>query len=667
MANFTTGFYHGVQSDQEMMLNISKQRSEKYRVNSERGLVTRWCSNSAEFLRRLTTVLFGLLVFSVVNSLHADETSPGPVQILTGRIDADEVVFYHLPEMRAGQKLMIRVEATSGNLDPAFGVASGTIDAAWLEEIYEDADEIAAARGGDTFAAMEELRQKYFLAFDDDGGGGLTAALEFGIPEDGEYEILIAGTQKAIGRETFGNYRLLLGINQPGVLDGSAEASGEAFANRNLEVTPPGVGVEELTGSLRGQKQTYSIPLQAIKEGDWLYAWLEATEGELKPGLQLKNFAGKAVRGSNLDGNSPSTNLAYEFPDDAENYQLVVSDCCNEGDFRLLVGINDPAVMGGNAEIDGRPVIRQPIVVKMGLQLEQIIEVNQPRELFSVVAMLRMQWRDPALAFNPEHCQCETKTLHDLGLDQFIAGTDGNWPAMSFRNQQGKRWSQNRAAVLHADGSVNYSERFTNSFQVDFDFRQFPFDTQEFRIHIDSVEPADRFLIADLPGFSDVSSGHGEDEFILTTFDTSITSRVDAGGETFAGFIFRFEAPRHLSYYVFRIFVPIVLLILVSWFTFFLRDYKHRIEVTSANLLVFIAFSFSIAGNYPRLGYLTFLDAIMAVMFVMSALIVVYNVSMKRLEIAGHTDWVNRVDNFMDWAVPLMFLGSLGIMIWVFF
>ena len=105
---------------------------------------------------------------------------------------------------------------------------------------------------------------------------------------------------------------------------------------------------------------------------------------------------------------------------------------------------------------------------------------------------------------------------------------------------------------------------------------------------------------------------------------------------------------------------------LVSWFTFFLRDYKHRIEVTSANLLVFIAFSFSIAGNYPRLGYLTFLDAVMAVMFVMSALIVVYNVSMKRLELAGREDWVNRIDNVMDWMVPVMFMGSLGIMIKVF-
>lgn len=108
-------------------------------------------------------------------------------------------------------------------------------------------------------------------------------------------------------------------------------------------------------------------------------------------------------------------------------------------------------------------------------------------------------------------------------------------------------------------------------------------------------------------------------------------------------------------------------MILVSWFTFFLRDYKHRIEVTSGNLLVFIAFSFSIAGNYPRLGYLTFLDAVMAVMFVISALVVVYNVAMKRLQLSGEDALVDRIDNTMDWAYPLFFMALLGALVLLFF
>ena len=625
---------------------------------------------TARFL--IVVACCGFLALLSIHDVSAATMEQGAVQELTGRVDADEVVLYRLHDMKQGQQLMIRLETTSGNLDPAVGVISAAVDGKLLEALYEEADEIAAGRGADPIAAMESLRRKYFLAFDDDGGGGLTAALQFDIPANGEYGLLLAGAQKAEGWETFGNYRLLLGINREDVLDGNVQSTGHAFASRNLEATPPGVGVEEVTGALGGDKIETVFALQAIREGDTLYARLEATGGELVPGLQLKNYAGKLIQGSNKDGKASLASLQYTFPAEAENYQLQLSACCADsvkagGTYRLLVGINEPAVLSGDAELDGRPVIRRPVEVRTGLRLEQIIEVNQRKELFSAVAQLRMQWRDPALAFNPENCQCDSKTLFNFSLDQFVAAAKGHWPAVSFRNQQGKRWSQDRMATILADGRVTYSERFTANFQVDFDFRQFPFDTQAFQIHVDALRPVERFVLADLAGFSDISADHGEDEFILTSFDTRWYSTADIGGERFSSFTFRFEAPRHLSYYVFRIFVPISLLILVSWFTFFLRDYKHRIEVTSANLLVFIAFSFSIAGNYPRLGYLTFLDAIMAVMFVMSALVVVYNVCMKRLELADHQALANRIDNIMDWSYPLLFVAALGIMILVFF
>jgi hypothetical protein len=627
-------------------------------------------SFSARICRVLASA-FGcwLLAAVIFHPVQAEAAEPGPVQELTGRIDADEVVIYRVPGMKQGQQLMIRVETTSGNLDPTLGVIGSLVDRKRLEALYEEADEIAADRGGDPIAAMESLRDKYFLAFDDDGGGGLTTALQFEIPEAGEYGLLIAGAQKAQGWETFGNYRLLLGINRADVLDGSAQALGTAIASRDLEATPPGVGVAEIVGSLDGSKTSRIVALQTMKEGDTLYAWLEATAGELAPGLQLNNFSGKPISGSNLDGKAKRASLQYTFLSDAENYQLRISAASARpgGAYRLLIGVNEPAVLSGNAELDGRPVVRRPIEVHTGLLLEQIIEVNQPRELFRTVATLRMQWRDPGFAFNPEQCQCDSRTLHGPALDQFIASAEGRWPAISFRNQQGKRWSQNRMATVLANGSVTYIERFTAEFQVDFDFRQFPYDTQTFLIHIDAQQSEEHFIFRDLPGFSNISADHGEDEFILSAYETRISSAVDSNGDSFSSFTFRFEAPRHHSYYIFRIFVPISLLILVSWFTFFLRDYKHRIEVTSGNLLVFIAFSFSIAGNYPRLGYLTFLDAIMAVMFVMSALVVVYNVAMKRLQLSGQDAMVDRIDDVMDWIYPLLFAGSLGALVLFFF
>ena len=130
---------------------------------------------------------------------------------------------------------------------------------------------------------------------------------------------------------------------------------------------------------------------------------------------------------------------------------------------------------------------------------------------------------------------------------------------------------------------------------------------------------------------------------------------------------FTFEAPRHQDYYVLQVFVPILLIILISWFTFFLGDYGRRIEASAANTLLFIAFSFSLSDNYPRLGYITFLDAVMAVSFAFNTLVLLYNVYMKRMENEGRLERVARIDRFFDWAYPFLYLGLIGLVaLWFF-
>jgi hypothetical protein len=186
-------------------------------------------------------------------------------------------------------------------------------------------------------------------------------------------------------------------------------------------------------------------------------------------------------------------------------------------------------------------------------------------------------------------------------------------------------------------------------------------------IRVDSLFPEEYFIFADLEGFSEISTDHGEDEFILEDLSTDISSQTTTGGSPASRLTFSFEAPRHPSYYLFQVFIPILLIILVSWVTFFLKDYVRRIEVASANLLLFIAFSFSLADNYPRLGYLTFLDAVMAVMFVVNALVVVYNVWMRRMELNKQEARVEQIDNVMDWLYPLIYVGLLIILVIWFF
>jgi hypothetical protein len=181
--------------------------------------------------------------------------------------------------------------------------------------------------------------------------------------------------------------------------------------------------------------------------------------------------------------------------------------------------------------------------------------------------------------------------------------------------------------------------------------------------------PNNVYQLAPLPDYSAISADHGEDEFIIGDLEITPSAVNDSAGaqRPTSRMTFSFEAPRHLNYYVLQIFVPITLIILISWFTFFLKDYSRRIEAAAANILLFIAFSFSLAGNYPRLGYVTFLDAIMAVTFIVNTLVLLYNVQLKRMESKGEAERVDRIDRFFDWAYPLSYLLLIAAVALLFF
>jgi hypothetical protein len=127
---------------------------------------------------------------------------------------------------------------------------------------------------------------------------------------------------------------------------------------------------------------------------------------------------------------------------------------------------------------------------------------------------------------------------------------------------------------------------------------------------------------------------------------------------------------RQSDFYLFRILLPIMLIILVSWFTFFLKDYGKRIEVTSGNLLLFIAFNFTISDELPRLGYLTFMDSILIMTFVVSALTIIFNVYLRRMETGKQgelTKLLLVLDNLMVWLYPLLYIVGIALLVRHFF
>lgn len=301
-----------------------------------------------------------------------------------------------------------------------------------------------------------------------------------------------------------------------------------------------------------------------------------------------------------------------------------------------------------------------PLEARVGIKIDQITDVDQQSETFSIVGRMRLSWSDPALAFQPEPGEPASRVLSGAAFMERMRADGIVVPGFTIQNQQARRFAKQSLVLWGAEGQATYLEEFTATLQAPhFDFRAYPFDRQVFFVHVLALAPETFVGFTPDPEFEGLGPLLGEEEWRTIGTDSSVTTVEGLTGLPSERYSFALYVERERLYYVLRLMLPLLLLVAVSWANLFLDEYRRRIDIAGANLLVLVAFNFTIGGDLPRLGYLTFLDALLSVLFLITAVMVIYNVALWRMSKNGREDEARALDwHVTIWGYPALYVAA---------
>ena len=271
---------------------------------------------------------------------------------------------------------------------------------------------------------------------------------------------------------------------------------------------------------------------------------------------------------------------------------------------------------------------KEPFKLITELIVEDIDRVDGKRLEFDSLYTLYVYWKDPRVAevlkkFNAYEdtdvpawlCDYEARTVWGESRKLFD-------PVVEFYNRKSNPdFAQGRAdwVEIFSNGTVQMRVRDTATFKAKFDFKKFPFDEQIFSFLIYPEFPASKMIFVAEPIMEEYKKNlyvvEGEDginipEWKVTTVDYYI-DRYKEGDYEYQGFIVEIGAERVTNYYIFKIIIPILLILSISWSVFWIdrSQIEAKVNITIVALLSLIAYNLIMDDVIPKLDYLTFMDA----------------------------------------------------------
>ena len=228
------------------------------------------------------------------------------------------------------------------------------------------------------------------------------------------------------------------------------------------------------------------------------------------------------------------------------------------------------------------------------------------------------------------------------------------------------------------DGSYYQIWRVNSRFVQSLNLHQYPLDHHSLNILVENY----RYTIDQLVYLADSEeSGYSDDLFLpdwkirdfnianmVRDYPTNFSDPRMENNHQYSVIQYSLNIDRHLSFFIWKLLLPLIIVIAVSWSTFLLnpQNFDSRITLPVTCLLTSVFLQQSYSANLPDIGYLVLLDKIYVIVYILifisilEAIITTDLIQDKKLD---HYDTIIKIDRLMLTVQPIILLVSIVLIV----
>jgi hypothetical protein len=306
-----------------------------------------------------------------------------------------------------------------------------------------------------------------------------------------------------------------------------------------------------------------------------------------------------------------------------------------------------------NVRTDVRPNAEgPPTEVTVGIHMVDLTGINDVTQTLTGDFVVAQSWVDARLS-HLEGCE--------ISLDDIWS------PGLEFMNSGRLVTSRPREVDIAPGGQVNYLQRYYGTLASYHNLRDFPFDRQNIVISLMSFEWSEKdvILIVDekMTGRRDlfnISDWTIED--VSGAIERHYTSAYD---RFLTRYDFHIIAQRITDYYIWKIILPLCLIIAMSWSVFWIdpTQFGTQIGLSATTMLTLIAFIFATTNMVPKIGYFTILDSFIVGSTILVFLALLQSLTTTYLVSKAHVELATRADRICRFAFPIVFVAFAAVVL----